>query len=212
VQVADFHRGRVPYQVREEQVLALAESLFAAHGFDGMTMDALAREAGVTKPVIYAVVRSKDELYERCLSRAADELASAVGGALTPRIGDLGAMLSAGNRAYLAFIDSHAAAFAMLFAESAGGRHAAAVAAIRARQARLLVGALHAHAAAVGATVELERLELAVHAMNGAAEAVALWWRDHRHVPSEELASRMTELLLPGLSALFSPAPHLRTA
>ena len=70
VDIAGYRHGQVPRRIREAQVLALAEQLFAERGYQGVTMNELAARAGVTKPVIYALVRSKDELYRRCVSSA----------------------------------------------------------------------------------------------------------------------------------------------
>jgi AcrR family transcriptional regulator len=202
--LAGYAHGQVPREVRESQILALAEELFAERGYAGLTMEALAERAGVTKPVVYSIVRSKDDLYRRCFQRAADELAAAVAAGAAPHPDDLGAALHAGNLAFFHFIDSHARAFAMLVSDGAGGPHANHVERIRARQATLLVQMLSRRAAAAGQRVDQQRLELAVHAINGAAEALAHWWRAHPEVAAEQLAERLTELLAPGLRGLLA--------
>jgi AcrR family transcriptional regulator len=206
-ELAGYVHGQVPREVRETQILALAEELFAERGYAGLTMNALADRAGVTKPVIYAIVRSKDELYHRCLRRAADELAAAVGAAASGHGADLEAALRAGNLAFFRFIESHVRAFAMLFADDAGAPHAVHIDGIRARQATLLTQMLSSQATAAGQTVDNQRIELAVHAINGAAEALAHWGRAHPDIPAEDLAERLTELLLPGLRAVVLRDP-----
>ncbi len=194
--------ARLPRRVREEQILVLAEELFAERGYGGVTMSELAERAGVTKPVIYSIVRSKDELYRRCFARAAEELAAAVGAATREHIDDLGELVAGGNLAFFRFIDTHAQAFSMLFSEDAGGRHAAHLDQVRASQAQLLSGVLTGHAMAFGRELDPVNTELAVQAVNGAAEALAQWWRHHPETSAERLAARMTELLLPGLQRL----------
>jgi AcrR family transcriptional regulator len=201
-ELAGYVHGQVPREVRETQILALAEELFAERGYAGLTMNTLADRAGVTKPVIYSIVRSKDELYRRCLQRAADELAAAVGVAASGHGADLEAAVRAGNLAFFRFIASHARAFAMLFADEAGVSHSVHVEDIRARQAELLTQMLSSQATAAGQMVDARGIELAVHCINGAAEALAHWWRAHPEVAAEELAGRLTELLLPGLRAV----------
>jgi len=52
----------------------VALRVFAERGFDGASMDDVAREAGVTKAALYHHVASKDELLERGLSRALEAL------------------------------------------------------------------------------------------------------------------------------------------
>jgi AcrR family transcriptional regulator len=201
--LAGYAHGQVPREVRETQILSLAEELFAQRGYAGLTMNELADRAGVTKPVIYSVVRSKDELYRRCLQRAGDELAAAVGAAAGRHGRDLEGAVRAGNLAFFRFIASHARAFGMLFADDAGAPHAVHVERIRARQAALLEQMLTRQAAAAAHAVDGQRIELAVRAINGAAEALAHWWRSHPEVPAEDLAERLTELLLPGLRAVI---------
>jgi len=122
--LSGYPHGRVPRRVREEQLLELGEELFAERGYEGMTMDELAARAGVTKPVIYAIVRSKDELYRRCFERSADELRAAVSSAGRDHLGDLEGLLAAGNLAFFRFIAPHAGALAIPFAHHAGRRHA----------------------------------------------------------------------------------------
>ena len=201
-EVADFRHGRVPRAVRERQVLALAEELFAERGYRGTSMEELARRAGVSKPVIYGLVRSKEELYYRCCQRAADELADSVSTAAAAHVGDLEGMLHAAGLAYFRFIEAHRGAFMMLYAEQAGGRHARFIAGVRARQARLLVAMLTERAAEAGTPVDRRRLEGAAHALNGAAEALGLWWRDNPDVAAETLADWLIGLTFPGLQGL----------
>ena len=52
-----FEHGRVPRAVRGRQLLELAAELFAERGYGGASMDELARRAGVTKPVVYELLR-----------------------------------------------------------------------------------------------------------------------------------------------------------
>lgn len=52
------------------RIAAAARKLFLAHGFDGTTMDAVAQEAGVATPTVYAAFRSKRGLVAELLNRA----------------------------------------------------------------------------------------------------------------------------------------------
>jgi AcrR family transcriptional regulator len=47
-----------------------ARKLFLEHGFDGTTIEAIAREAGVAAPTVYATYRSKKGLMAELLNRA----------------------------------------------------------------------------------------------------------------------------------------------
>src|ERR1700694_3670082 len=84
LQISDYAHGRVPRALRELQILNLAEDLFAEQGFTGASMDELARRAGVSKPVIYTLVGSKEQLYRRCVERFSEELAIPLAWEVTP--------------------------------------------------------------------------------------------------------------------------------
>ncbi len=54
---------------RRPEVLNAALELFLESGYQGTSMEAVARAAGVTKPVVYACFDSKDELFRSLLAR-----------------------------------------------------------------------------------------------------------------------------------------------
>lgn len=59
---------------REQQILDVAGPVFGAHGFSATSVADIAREAGISKPLIYNYFGSKDGLFERCLAHASDLL------------------------------------------------------------------------------------------------------------------------------------------
>ena len=58
---------RLPAEARRASVLAAACGLFASRSFRGTTTADIAREAGVTEPVLYRHVSSKCDLYLACM-------------------------------------------------------------------------------------------------------------------------------------------------
>jgi AcrR family transcriptional regulator len=198
-EVRRFPHGRVPRAVRERQVLALAEDLFAERGYDRASMDELARRAGISKPVVYDLVGSKEELFERCFERAGEELAGSVAAAAAEHPGDLRDTLHAAGLAFLRFIEDHERAWRMLYAADLGGPAARHVQAIRREQARLTAGLLRSFPNDLGD----EDLEVIAFAVIGAFEALASWRVDHPDVPAERLADRVVALTLPGLERML---------
>lgn len=67
---------RRPYDIDRLTDVALA--VFAQRGFDGATMDDVARAAGITKAAIYHHVSGKEELLDRGLRRALEALYAAL--------------------------------------------------------------------------------------------------------------------------------------
>lgn len=59
---------------REQQILEVAGRVFGEHGFAATNVAEIAREAGISKPLIYNYFGSKEALFERCLATASDLL------------------------------------------------------------------------------------------------------------------------------------------
>jgi AcrR family transcriptional regulator len=60
---------RMPPEERREQLLDATLSLIAEKGFESVSMEGIAREAGVTKPVVYDLFGSLADLLEALLER-----------------------------------------------------------------------------------------------------------------------------------------------
>lgn len=191
-----YPHGRVPRPVREAQVVELAEILFLERGYHAASMDELARRAGVSKPVVYDLVGSKEQLFSRLVDKAAADLAEAVVAA-TAGVADLDAQLRAGGLAFFRFVGEHRAAWTALLSGE-GGPANEVLDTIRSRQATLIAGLVStAHPAAPSAVVDA-----LAHAVNGAYEGLAVWWREHPGTSAEELAELAAALLVPGLTVL----------
>ena len=200
-EVARYRHGRVPRAIRERQVIAAAEELFAEQGFAAASMDELCRRVGVSKPVVYALVGSKDELYRRCVERMSATLAmrvtAAVSAAPDPR-----AQMEAATLAFFRFVAERRRLWEVLALDS--GPFSADAAAIRRDQNALVAGLLEAAARRGGSAVDPRRASALAGAVNGAVEALARWWRDHEDVSAEELTALAVRLLMPGLEDLFA--------
>jgi AcrR family transcriptional regulator len=76
------YAARVPAQERREQVLDAALSLIVEHGYRGVSMEAVARTIGVTKPVVYDLYPNLAGLLQGLLEReeaqALRQLAAAI--------------------------------------------------------------------------------------------------------------------------------------
>src|SRR5512144_1650423 len=75
---------RLPRAVREQQMLDAAVKIFARRGFHAASMDEIAELAGVSKPMVYAYLGAKDELFLACLRREATLLLEAVASGVEP--------------------------------------------------------------------------------------------------------------------------------
>ena len=107
---------RLPAAERRAQLVDAALTLFAAEGFQATTMDAVAAEAGVTKPVLYQHFPSKRELFLELLRdvgrRLSEKVGAATAAAVSPR-----QMVDNGFAAYVDFVAEHPDQFRLLFGE-----------------------------------------------------------------------------------------------
>lgn len=69
-------RGRPGYD--RETLINRATEVFVSRGYDGTSMDTVARELGITKSAIYHHVKSKEELLHLAINRGITALDSAV--------------------------------------------------------------------------------------------------------------------------------------
>lgn len=63
------YAARVPMEARREQLLDAALAVIVRDGYDGVSIDAIAREAGVTRPVVYGAFDGLGPLLTSLLDR-----------------------------------------------------------------------------------------------------------------------------------------------
>ena len=63
------YAARVPMEVRREQLLDAALAVITREGHGGLSVDAIAKEAGVTRPVVYGAFDGLGELVTALLDR-----------------------------------------------------------------------------------------------------------------------------------------------
>ena len=62
---------RMPRAVREQQMLDAAVRTFGQRGYRAASMDEIADLAGVSKPLVYLYLNSKEDLFTACIRREA---------------------------------------------------------------------------------------------------------------------------------------------
>ncbi len=68
------HRKRMTGRERREQLLDVGRKLFAERGFEGTSIEEIASQAGVSKPVVYEHFGGKEGLYAVVVDREVDRL------------------------------------------------------------------------------------------------------------------------------------------
>lgn len=126
---------------RRPQVLDAALKLFLDRGYEGTSMDAVARAAGVTKPVVYACFDSKDDLFRSLLAREEERILAEVQGAFEDAdLTDPETTLAEGLTGFLRAVDKSPEVYKLIFFGEGGGNAAVAerVQAGRAQQVEAL--------------------------------------------------------------------------
>ncbi len=104
---------------RRAQLLDVARRVFGTSGFHAVSMDDVAKEAGVTKPILYDHFPSKKELYLALLEADLAVLHEKVHEALESPIGNR-ERIRASFQAYFDFVEEEADGFRLLMQETVG--------------------------------------------------------------------------------------------
>ena len=196
--IAGYQHGHVPAAVRAEQLLDVAERLFSTHGFGATSIDAIARAARVTRPMIYKRFGSKDEIYLACLRRARGELEAMLFEAVGAAGADLHAQFVAGADAYFRFVEHGPERWRVLFG---GGAAVSGDVAETAMQLHLETERRFAELFRQAApNADPQRLIAYAHAIGGAAHQLAQWWLRTRDLPRDEVVQMYCAVTWGGLA------------
>jgi len=70
---APAYRGRQKDPKKAEAIISAARKLFMEHGFENVSVEAIAAEAEISKVTVYSHFKGKEELFERVLVTMCDE-------------------------------------------------------------------------------------------------------------------------------------------
>jgi AcrR family transcriptional regulator len=200
--VNGYRHGRVPRPVREQQLLDVAEEQFVTRGYDGASIEEIARLAGVSRPIVYDHFGDKEGVYLACLRRARGELEElilkATASARTPR-----EMLERGTGAYFEFVERRGQRWAVLFG-GAGLTGPAAEEVARLRFAT--VERIRDLVAAIAPDADATTVEAFAHAISGSSEQVAKWWRANPQFSRAQVVAQQCAFAWSGLSELLPEA------
>ena len=194
---------RLPRQVREQQVLDAAVRVFSRRGFHAASMDEIAEVAGVSKPMVYAYLGTKEELFVACLHREATRLMESIADVVDPTL-SLGEQLWSGLRAFFTFVGAHRDGWAVLYRQGRGQEpFAVELAATRRRIVDVVAGMLERAVQAEGRQIDGTDLEVSAYALVGAGESLADWLADHPEADPDKTAGRMMTFAWLGAAQLL---------
>jgi AcrR family transcriptional regulator len=112
-------RRRLKGPERRAKLLAAARDVFGREGYHAASMDAVARRAGVTKPILYDHFPSKRDLYLALIDADLEAVRRTVSEALSAPTGNR-ERIRASFQAYFDFVDEHGPGFRLLMQEVVG--------------------------------------------------------------------------------------------
>ena len=184
---------------RREVIERAATELFAERGYQGASIEEIARRSGVSPPVVYDHFESKQDLHRRLLERHFAEL-RAVWGELLVGDDPPAQRIARALEGWFAYVQSHPYAWRMLFRDTTGDPDVAAIHAEVAAQSRAAILPMLAaeKGAATTAGSGEEALDMAWVVVRGVLQGLALWWYEHQHVPREQIVSTAMNALWMG--------------
>jgi AcrR family transcriptional regulator len=194
----------MPRSEREQLILRVAGRIFAGAGYHSASMDEIAHDAEVSKPMLYTYFGSKEGLYVAYIHRTGrqlvDRLESAAqrGGppllSLRLRIGE-----------FLAFVEEHRDGWRVLFGEaSSNGPVADEVADLRGRIAHAVRRMLESSLPVASGLSEIE-IDGIAHAIVGAGESLANWWLEQPGVSRQEVVDLYVGVVQGAVPAVLHP-------
>lgn len=110
---------RLPRAVREQQMLDAAIKVFSRNGFYETSMDAVAREAEISKPMLYLYYGSKDELFAACVTREVGQFMRSIEFDATPSLPPSQRLRSV-IEGFLKYVDKNRDAWRVMYREASG--------------------------------------------------------------------------------------------
>jgi len=186
---------RLENDARRAQLVALGARLFTEHAFDEISMAAIAREAGISKALLYHYFPGKREFFAATLAEGAEELRRAV--EPDPGVPPAQALV-ASLGAYLAWVEEHRDSYAKLIRSVATVPEARElVEQVRATTAARILDGL----AAASGTAAPPAARIAVNGWLWFLDGAILDWLEADDVSRDQLLGLVVGTLLGALTA-----------
>ena len=193
-------KRRLSTDARREQLLAAGARLLATRPYDEVSIEEIARGAGVSKGLLYHYFPTKKDFVIAALERGQEELAqlTAPDSSLPPA-----EQLAASLDRFLDFVEEHEAAYSAIFRSRGGGDPEIQAALEAGRQQRMdaVIESLATWEAAPATVERTPTLETAVQGWFFFLEGAVLRWLEHRDMEREELRELLGLALIGSLQA-----------
>jgi AcrR family transcriptional regulator len=197
-------------ELKRQRLLDAAVRVVRREG-PGVSMDEIAAEAGVTKPIVYRAFGDREGLTKALADRFADELAASLQKAITNASTDRERVRGAID-AYLGFIEREPAIVRFLIHRSLDTVEETGIAlsGFVNRVGQLITQA-------IGEAMREQRLDSGAaepwgYAIVGAVHLAGDWWLERRTMPRERLVDYLTSLMWDGMESYRVPGAEPGTS
>jgi AcrR family transcriptional regulator len=195
-------RVRLPRNERSEQLLDVAERLFALQGYENTSMEDIARSAGVTRPVVYDHHPSKEAIFLACVRRARRELEDRLDELqVSPDCEDaLPDVIQRGGDVFFEILERDPRRWAVLFGSSSAltGELGRQLDQLRAGTIERIADAARRSAP----DADPDRLMAYAYAISGVGEQLGRWWLTRPDVSRDQVVGYHRDFIVHGLTPL----------
>jgi AcrR family transcriptional regulator len=189
-------------QERRQQLLDIGRRLFAERGFDGTSIEEIAAQAGVSKPVVYEHFGGKEGLYAVVVDREVERLTAVT---ITLSEGPYSKpKFEAAAVSLLRYIDDNADGFRILVRDSSPGSGSGTYGTLLADIAGQVEYIMADFLKSRGRDPRLAPMYSQM--MVGMVAFTGQWWLDARKPALEQVAANMIDLAWSGLAQLDAPS------
>ena len=198
------NRKRMTGKERREQLLDIGRRLFAARGLDGTSIEEIAAQAGVSKPVVYEHFGGKEGLYAVVVDREVERFLAMATTLLEGE--DTMAKFEVAAVQLLRYIQENSDGFRILVRDSnptsGSGTFASLISDVASQVEYILGDVLKSRG------YDPKLAPVYAQMLVGMVASAGQWWLDARKPKLEEMAAHLVNLAWNGLREL-DPKPRL---
>jgi len=191
-------RRRLSSSERRAQLVDVGRTLFAKQGYEATSVEEIAAEAKVSKPIVYEHFGGKEGLYAVIVDREMDYIVRRIVEAIGQ--GSARERVERASMAFLVYVRDYPDGFAVLARDSpmtaANGRLSSLLSDLAERVGDVFTDSFKA------AGYDARSAPIYAHALVGMVTFVGSWWTGVRKPPIEEVAKHMGALAWMGLRHL----------
>ena len=190
---------RMSHDDRGAQLLDVAEKLFTTRGYDKVSIEDIARGAGVSRPVIYQHYGSKEGIFLACAHRAREEFETSLLAAHHASGGDLAGFVERGGNLLFDLLFDQPSRWALLFSGAVGESGELAVHLSQLRFSTVEKLGLLAGEYAPG--LDTEELQAFANAISGISESFCRWALHNPEIPRPRILTYYRDFITSAITA-----------